>query len=105
MKKNFFNFISCLFIFFICFSCASTKDVPDSNIKKEYSTEDFIQNKIVEIEKNISSDSLKSFWYSYLLWNEYSENESVNKIFSDTLEASINLLNENYQNKKYLCNF
>ena len=85
-----------------CFSCATTKDVSVTNDKKEYSTDDFIQNKILEIEKIISTDSVKSFWYSYLLWNEYSENESVNKIFSDTLEASINLLNENFQNKKYL---
>ena len=102
MKKNFFNFIFCILIFLICFSCASTKDVQVSSDKKEYSTDDFIHNKILEIEKTISSDSVKAFWYSYLLWLEYSENENVNKIFSSSLETSINLLNENYQNKKYL---
>ena len=84
----------------ICFSCASTRDVSISTDKKEYTTEDFIQNKILEIEKNISSDSVKSFWYSYLLWKEYSEVESVNNTFAKTLDSVINILNENYQNKK-----
>ena len=102
MKKKLINLSFLIFVFLFCFSCATTKDVSVTNDKKEYSTDDFIQNKILEIEKIISTDSVKSFWYSYLLWNEYSENESVNKIFSDTLEASMNLLNENYQNKKYL---
>ena len=102
MKKKLIKLSFLIFVFLFCFSCATTKDVSVTNDKKEYSTEGFIQNKILEIEKIISTDSVKSFWYSYLLWNEYSENESVNKIFSDTLEASINLLNENFQNKKYL---
>ena len=102
MKKNYFNFIFCIFIFLICFSCTSINDVSVATQQKEYSTEDFIQNKIAEIQKNISSDSVKSFLFSYLLWMEYPENENVNKIFSTTLESSINILNENYQNKKYL---
>ena len=84
MKKKLINLSFLIFVFLFCFSCATTKDVSVTNDKKEYSTDDFIQNKILEIEKIISTDSVKSFWYSYLLWNEYSENESVNKIFSDT---------------------
>ena len=71
MKKNFFNSILFLFIFLICFSCASTKDVSISTDKKEYTTEDFIQNKILEIEKNISSDTVNTM--SLLLFDSIKE--------------------------------
>ena len=61
MNKNFFN-LSFLFVFIICiFSCASNENNELQIDKKEYSTEEFIENKISQIDKVSKTDDLKAF--------------------------------------------
>ena len=102
MNKKYFRF-SFLCIFFICiFSCATKKDADLQIEKKEYSTEEFIENKISQIDDVAETDSLKAFWYSYLLYEEYKSENSVKDYFEKELQNSIQNLQDLYSDQKWL---
>ena len=106
MNKNLFKFVS-LCIFFICiFSCVSNNNENLQIEKKEYTTEEFIENKIKQIDNILETDSLKAFWYSYLLYEEYKLENSVIKNFEKNLDNSIKDLQKLYSEQKWMefCN-
>lgn len=101
MNKNFFN-LSFLFVFIICiFSCASNENNELQIDKKEYSTEEFIENKISQIDKVSKTDDLKAFWYSYLLFQEYKTEISVKEYLEKNLQNSIQNLQDLYAEQKW----
>ena len=101
MNKNFFN-LSFLFVFIICiFSCASNENNELQIDKKEYSTEEFIENKISQIDKVSKTDDLKAFWYSYLLFQEYKTEISVKEYLEKNLQNSIQNLRDLYAEQKW----
>lgn len=101
MNKNFFN-LSFLFVFIICiFSCASNENNELQIDKKEYSTEEFIENKISQIDKVSKTDDLKAFWYSYLLFQEYKTEISVKEYLEKNLQNSIQNLQNLYAEQKW----
>lgn len=101
MNKNFFN-LSFLFVFIICiFSCASNENNELQIDKKEYSTEEFIENKISQIDKVSKTDDLKAFWYSYLLFQEYKTEVSVKEYLEKNLQNSIQNLQDLYAEQKW----
>ena len=102
MKKNLFKFyLFC--IFFVClFSCATNKNSDVQIEKKEYSTQDFIKNKISQIDEVAKTDSLKAFWYSYLLYEEFKTENSAKDYFEKNLQNSIENLQKLYEEQKWL---
>ena len=101
MNRNFFN-LSFLFVFIICiFSCASNENNELQIDKKEYSTEEFIENKISQIDKVSKTDDLKAFWYSYLLFQEYKTEISVKEYLEKNLQNSIQNLQDLYAEQKW----
>ena len=106
MNKNLFKFVF-LCIFLICiFSCVSNNNENLQIEKKEYTTEEFIENKIKQIDNILETDSLKAFWYSYLLYEEYKLENSVIKNFEKNLDNSIKDLQKLYSEQKWMefCN-
>lgn len=106
MNKNLFKFVF-LCIFFICiFSCVSNNNENLQIEKKEYTTEEFIENKIKQIDNILETDSLKAFWYSYLLYEEYKLENSVIKNLEKNLDNSIKDLQKLYSEQKWMefCN-
>lgn len=84
------------------FSCSTTKSVDTLEEKGEYSTEEFIENKIEQIEKISTTDSVKAFWYSYLLYNEYKDFEKVTKNFESNFDNAINQISKLYESQNWM---
>lgn len=101
MNKSLFRVSFFCFIFICFFSCTTNKidDLPIE--RKEYSTEEFIENKISQIDAIAKKNNLKSFWYSYLLYEQFKTENSVKDYFEKKLQSSIQDLQGLYSEQKW----